>query len=126
LPGDLWVEGAKLLGTFIGGGVVGSDVTSWVNWGIEKRRLKQQHRTQLIQDWRQLIASLPVKGGWSHGDPDCLAMFRSPHFISLEHHLPRDLLGQLRALRTIVVGGDFPRRQLSEQVAKLERKWGLV
>jgi len=51
---------------------------------------------------------------------------RSEHFVSLEGHLPPDLLNKLRRENTIHVGGDFPRHELSKRVADLERRWGLV
>lgn len=121
-----WLEILKLAGSAVGGGAVGSLITQWSGWGVEVRRLKRQNRAQQIENWRQLIAALPVKSGWSHGDPECTALFRSPHFISLEHHLPGDLLRRLRAERTFVVGADFPRRELSELIANLEKRWDLI
>ena len=42
---------------FIGliGGIIGSIFAPWVNWGIEKRRLKLAHRAELIKEWRSFI-----------------------------------------------------------------------
>jgi len=42
---------------FIGliGGIMSSIFAQWVNWGIEKRRLKLVHRSELIQEWRSFI-----------------------------------------------------------------------
>jgi hypothetical protein len=110
----------------IGGGVIGSILTAWNGWGIEKRRLKRQQRSQLVENWRKLIATLPDKGGWSAGDQDCRTFLRSEHFISLEAHLPTDLQDKLGRERTVHVGSNFPRRELSKRVADLERRWGLV
>jgi hypothetical protein len=58
--------------------------------------------------------------------PECRKLLKLEAFISLEGHLPKDLLNQIRHDRTTVVGADFPRRRLSEEVAKLEKSWGLV
>ena len=121
-----WLEIAKYAGAALGGGFVGSILTAWNGWGIEKRRLLRQQRSQLIADWRKMIASLPDLGGWSGGDPACRAIVRSEAFASLEPHLPRDLLDRLRKERNLNVGADFPRRKLSERVAELEKEWGLI
>jgi hypothetical protein len=121
-----WIEILKYGVSAIGGGVVGSILTAWNGWGIEKRRLKRQQRSQLIENWRKLIATLPDNGGWSAIDQNCRAFLRSEHFISLEAHLPTDLLNKLRRERSVHVEADFPRRTLSKYVADLERQWGLV
>ena len=121
-----WLEIGKLAVSAIGGGAVGSLLTQWSGWGVEKQKLKRQARAQMIENSRQLITSLPRDTAWSIEDPACGAIFSSAHFISLEHHLPPDLLRKLRDSRTIIVGGDFPRRQLSEHVSKLEKEWGLI
>jgi len=111
---------------FLSGGVIGSGITAWVSWGIEKRKFRYRYRSKLIENWRGLIATLPDTGGWSLSDPASRAFLKSEHFISLELHLSPKLLGNLRAERMVTVGGDFPRRNLSEEVAKLERDWGLI
>src|SRR5258708_17148225 len=94
-----WTEILKYGFFAVGGGVVGSILTAWNGWGIEKRRLKRQQRGQLIENWRKLIATLPDNQAWSTGDPNCRAFLRSEHFISLEAHLPTDLLNRLRKER---------------------------
>jgi hypothetical protein len=121
-----WSDVLKYVGSAVGGGVVGSILTAWNGWGIEQRRLRRQQRSQLIADWRKLIANLPDLGGWSSNDPACRTILRSEHFASLEPHLAADLLDRLRRERAVSVGADFPRRALSEAVATLERRWGLV
>jgi hypothetical protein len=121
-----WLEIGKLVGSAIGGGAVGSLVTQWSGWGVEKLKLRRQARVQMIADWRKLIATAPDNGGWSSADPDCRKFLKSEHFASLEPHLPRDLLDRLRRHNTIFVSPDFPRRQLSERVAQLEQQWGLI
>ena len=93
-----WLEIGKLAVSAIGGGAVGSLITQWSGWGVEKLKLKRQTRVQMIENWRQMIATLPQKGGWSVGDPDCAAVLRSPHFISLEHHLDPVLLDRIEKL----------------------------
>jgi hypothetical protein len=126
MSGDLlaWID--PLLRFGVPGGVIGSGFTAWIGWGIEKRKIRHQNRCKLIENWRGLIATLPDKGGWSLGDPTSRAFLKSEHFISLEPHLSPELLKRLRADRTITVGEDFPRRKLSEAVARLEKSWGLV
>ena len=39
------------------GGVIGSFIAPWVHWGVEKRRLRQQKRRELINSCRSMLAA---------------------------------------------------------------------
>lgn len=40
-------------GTGLFAGLVGSLIAPWVNWGVEKRRLRRARGVQRIEEWRQ-------------------------------------------------------------------------
>ena len=44
------------------GGVVGSLIAPWVNWGIEKRRLRHQARLDFVRAAHELLAQPPDRG----------------------------------------------------------------
>jgi hypothetical protein len=126
IDASMLTEILKYGSTALGGGVIGSILTAWNGWGIEQRRLRRQQRAQLVENWRKMIAMLPDNRAWNPGDPECREIIRSEHFLSLEPHLPKELARNIHNDRTIVVGGDFPRRALNKHVGDLERRWDLV
>jgi hypothetical protein len=107
-------------------GGAGGWLTAWIGWGVKKRELLLQERRERIKIWRALLAKLPDKDGWSGGGAAERTFINTGEFASLEPHLDHDLVKRLRAERTVIVGRDFPRKPLTEVIAKLERKWGLI
>jgi hypothetical protein len=116
----------EFIASFITGGAAGSAITTWVGWDIEKRKRRLLQRRQSIDSWRALIATLPDQGGWSGGGVEERKFLTSREFAGLEPHLDGQLLKQLRSERMVVVGHDFPRRALSEAIAKIEKSWKLI
>jgi hypothetical protein len=51
----------SILSAIIGGaaglitGIIGSLFAPWINWGIEKKRKKQDRRAELIKQWREIL-----------------------------------------------------------------------
>ena len=39
------------------GGVIGSLIAPWVHWGVEKRKIRQQKRRELINSCRVMLAA---------------------------------------------------------------------
>lgn len=81
---------AGLLG--FSGGVVGSLIAPWVNWGIEKRREKLKYRRDLVQRWREAIEK----------DFDQLAFNDTALYASLRPHLSKDALDAIEGNRIAV------------------------
>jgi hypothetical protein len=55
------------------------------------------------------------------------AFMRWPVYASLRPHLTRDTLQKLEGeQRTIYAVGDFPRRNLIEEIGRIEREWKLA
>ena len=45
-------------------GAISSLFAPWINWGIEKRRKKQERRTELVKQWREIL----MKDDFSRSD----------------------------------------------------------
>jgi hypothetical protein len=134
-----------LAGTVLGalGAILGSVMTPWVNWGIEKRRRTQDARVELITQWRGTIRELrnAEKGHLAQnaehqnrGEPE----LPDPPEVGPMFYEP------LRRLRVVLERSSFAitsldnlsassvrDRQgqvpdfLEDQVLRIERKWGL-
>jgi hypothetical protein len=102
--------------------------TTWARWGVEKRRMRIQRRQQLLDRWRKEL--LAVEGGVKHdGGVNKYPFMRVPLYASLRPHLSKEFVEELerKGLRGIVGGeSDFPRRELIEEIARIEKKWKLV
>lgn len=117
---DIKVEGA-LIASLLGllGGIIGSLVAPWVNWGIEKRREKMKYRRDLVQKWRDAIEK----------DFDQLAFNDTALYASLRPHLSKDAIDAIEGDQiTIRVGrgGNIIKSQVLDDIAKLEKKWDLI
>ena len=124
-----WAIVADLI-KIVGGGAIGSVLTAWFGWGIEKQRMRVQRRRDYVDTWRREL--LPAfDGPQEHGGGSMKYPFmRLPAYASLRPHLRKDFVKQLeQSARTIVLareGDVFPRRELIEEIGRIEREWKLV
>jgi hypothetical protein len=117
-------------------GTIGSLVAPWVNWGIEKRRIKDQHHRELVANWRVLLHDVTDMGAYEAKKPGdigipwfILRVKNHPYYPSLQPHL-RDVT--LEALEQ--TGGkpwdaaivQYTYGLLLEDVNTAEREWDLV
>ena len=123
-----WIDILKYGFSAVGGGVVGSILTAWNGWGIEKRRQKLQARRALVADWRKNLIPLldgpqDIEAGTSK-----YPFMRNEHYSSLRPHIQPDLIKKLEGgTIIIVVGGDnYPRKVIIEEIARIEKKWKLI
>jgi len=126
-------------------GVVGSLVAPWINWRIERRKLQLQARVGLLTSAREVLSSD------AYNYP---AFAKSALFSQLLPHLSpacRQVLnsGKVDAPNTITIGGGARpfasangihiihggrdagtntqhRSRLLDEIARLEKEWGLV
>ena len=104
--------------------MAGGVITSYFNWGIEKRRARLAQRKEHIAKWRNEL--LPLLRPGLAFTPEVRSQFMATAaFASLEPHLSLELLKKMRS-DTIYVGGEFPRRELVSEIGRLEKRWGLV
>lgn len=117
---DAKVTIAVIAGVFgLIGGVVGSLVAPWVQWGIEKKRFKLHRRLKYIRAWRQFIGS---------NEFNQAAFRETTTYKTLRPHLSRELIEMIEDDRvyTSFTGGDPIRSGLLDQITRIERDWGLV
>jgi hypothetical protein len=97
-------------------GAIGSLVAPWVNWGIEKRRKKQERRRELIDRARLLL--------------DGKALRREDYRQSAEYGAITVYLSQKirdRVNQRNTSGGEENiRDEMSQEFNALEKKWGLL
>jgi len=98
------------------GGAIGSLIAPWVQWGIEKRREKLNHKRALIQDWRRHLGSHYTKESF----PSSLTYNGMKPYLSneavelVENNSAPDLKGI-----------DIKRRILNE-INRIEKEWSLM
>lgn len=100
----------------------------WVNWGVEKRRLRRQRRVDQVDAVRSFAQE--------HG-ADLSGLIQTPEYATLRKHLPTDFVERVertsKTPATIVVVGDGRssgannfRPQLFDELTILEIKWKLI
>lgn len=128
-----------LLPPLLGG--AGGLLGVWLNWGIEKKRHRLQHRRELVNSWR--LNLLPMIGQvqnpptiWA-GDRQRAAM-ASPHYASLRPHLSPAAIKEIedpmvKLLINTGKGGaaddwsyHYPLKTFLKEIERIERKWKLV
>jgi|SRR5215211_853963 len=103
-------------------GVVGSLVAPWVQWAVEKRRGRTDHRRALIKQWRS---------DFQQFDYDAHRLGDSAAYSALRPHLRPEVREAIEKPRTAYVSnegraGSVKKHLLLDEIARLEKKWGLV
>ncbi|WP_202322153.1 hypothetical protein [Mesorhizobium sp. 113-3-9] len=108
-------------------GGAGGIVTVWMAWDVEKRRARLTRRAQLVDRWREeLIGKLDAASVEDRDDLN-FAFMAWPVYASLRPHLGDSTLQKIEGPQTTVyVLGDFPRRNLIEEIGRIERLWKLA
>jgi hypothetical protein len=113
-------------------GVVGSLIAPWINWGIEKQRLKLQHRRDLVAQWRKLLHSVSefhVLQNTEERYTDFVALVtRHEFFESLQPHLSSKAIDLIQGTRGEFWGADGVDeafKALSSDVDRIRREWRL-
>jgi hypothetical protein len=101
-------------------GVVGSLVAPWVNWSIEKRRSLMNSRREYIKTWRNDVAEF----AWETAD------FRlTATYSAMKPHLRAEVIDSLqtgRPLDTEDRGIVWHKEMVLDEIARIEKEWGLV
>jgi len=105
------------------GGVIGSIAAPWVNWGIEKRRLKHTRKMELIKEWRTFIEAFDFENQ-NFGN--------STVYGAMRPYMEEEIIKKFEAQRTIHIppdggrGDQLFKQWASDQVAMIEKKWKLI
>lgn len=104
------------------GGVVGSLVAPWVRWGVEKRRLRQTKRQELINGCRMLLTT----------DIDKKTFRESDLYTKIRIHLYARVIEAIEkddppepAPDGTEPAPDF-RQVVLEDIARIEKEWVLI
>ena len=104
------------------GGVIGSLIAPWVQWGVEKRRLRQAKRRELISNCRMLLAT----------DVDNKTFRKTELYSKLRPHLYQLVIEEVEKDDTVVSGEnetpqtDQFKNKVLEDMARIEKEWVLI
>jgi hypothetical protein len=114
----------------------------WAYWGIEKRKKRLQRRRELVTGWRlellpMVASSQDMPEIW--GGPKQAKVLISPSYASLRPHLSKEAIKKIEDPTMGLVlnrGGAppsesllayrFPLKIFIDEIARIEREWGLV
>ena len=134
---DSILEVTKLVSSGAIGGVVGA----WSAWGVEKRRSKLAYRRELVKSWRQMVFDVTRTYENLHAQDVSFTELieRREAYYSLKPHLPSETLDALKAeknkknievvtdaRKTTVNPPDRLVGLLTDDIARIERRWDLV
>lgn len=141
LEGIDWIAAAKAIAGPAIGFVFGSLLTSYVQWGFEKKKQILARRRELVTGWRMNL--LPMIGQptaqqfvWA-GDRQ-RAVMSSPYYASLRPHLSAAAIKQIEdPMIKIIVrtkpqppshdwNHHYPLKIVVDEIARIEHKWKLV
>jgi hypothetical protein len=105
-------------------GAIGSLIAPWVHHAIEKDRESRAHHRALIAKWRAMVGRYRAGGLWVINDPD---------YTDLRGYLGAEALHELeRNSHTITIvegtegiSADHRLKVVVDEIARLERAWGL-
>ena len=104
-------------------GVIGTIFAPWVNWGIEKRRLKHTRKVELTKEWRIFIENF---------DFETQNFGNSTVYGAMRPFMDENIVKNFEAQRTVFVppdggrGDQLFKQWASDQVAMIEKKWKLL
>jgi hypothetical protein len=106
-----------VLGLF--GGIIGSLIVPWINWGVERRRTRQAKRRELIRSSRLLFTT----------ETDKTAIRNTEVYAKLRPHLRQSVVAAVETEST--EDGDRQpedafKEKLLEDIARIEKEWILI
>lgn len=115
----------KIIAGIIGliAGTIGSLIAPWVHWGIEKRRIKQKRRIELIEKWRSILDNPNFERS---------GLLEDASYGTLRKLLKDDVKKEIERSPnklTIVVGSptrNHDKDLLLKEIARIEEEWDLI
>jgi hypothetical protein len=107
------------------GGAIGSLGAPWIHWNIEKRKLRLAARRELIASWRTAV-------GWQSWEAGSKAFRETEAYASLRLHLSPEMKKKIEDDTVhVVLGGRNAGANnfapvLLDEIARIEREWGLL
>ena len=106
----------------LGGGIVGSLIAPWIQWGVEKRRQRQAKRRELIRSSRSMLST----------EIDKKTFRETEVYSQLKPHLYRAVIDEVESDKSSETQKENADRtedfkeKLLEDIARIEREWILI
>ena len=106
----------------LAGGIVGSLIAPWVQWGVERRRQRQAKRRELIRSGRSLLST----------DIDKKTFRETEVYSQLRPHLYQAVIDEIEkdgSKENAQENEDGPedfKSPLLDDIARIEREWILI
>ena len=100
-------------------GAIAGFVAARVKWSIEKEKLLMEERRSKIRAWRQYI----------RGEFDQLTFHETVVYSEMRSHLSSDTRGTIEGGDIVIRlgrGGNVVQSLVLDDLAELEKKWGLI
>lgn len=115
----------KIIAALIGlvAGAIGSLIAPWINWGVEKRKIRLQARKNLIECAREYVTSKQF-GAVQFSRKTWYAQLipeMSDEVISIIENFPRNA-----SEGDVVLVREELRKALLLELGRIERKWKLI
>ena len=126
---DVWDIVTRFVLPPLLGGASGLAVV-WLNWDIEQKRERLGRRRSLVDLWRSDLIE-KWDDDFQHGTASGLILTQQGAYASLQPHLStafRERVEYKGGKMKIIITGDplWAKRQLSEEISRIEREWKLV
>ncbi len=121
-----WVEIGKYAGTALGSFFTGSIASGYFTYKLEYWKELRQKRRELVAEWRKLIDMENVgRVGFASSR---YPFMDDPAFHSLYPHLSEEFKKPLFSEAIYLYQGPkvFPRDYLRDEIARIEKVWGLI
>ena len=119
---DTWISVLAGGGAGLATGAVASFVAPWANWGVEKRRQRRESRRKLIHEVRTWAKGRTDRRGFA-GTDLCLRIW--PH-LTPEFQVMLDRSETVQAPGADGMSDRTFTIKLLDELAEVERHWGLV
>ena len=113
-----------ILSSAVVSAIITSLIAPHINWGIEKKRMKQENRKKLIQEVRKIL---------NQDDFDKFMMRKSEVYTRIRAHLSKKLDKEIRSSEAKIIVSptemttdDILKEAIHEEINKLEEKWELI
>lgn len=104
-------------------GVIGTLVAPWVNWGIEKRRIRQHNRKDAIANWRQVISRVAKEQEYTDAGELEFLLHQEPEYLNLKPRLSQKTQAMFDLNQ---VSPEEALEALHAEISVVERSWHLL
>jgi len=113
---------AKVLPALLGfiAGIAGSLIAPWINWGIEKKKQRQESRKKLIHKTREVLASPE----W-----DQINFSSTVAYSEIRPHLSSSTISSIEGGEITIQmgrGGNVIKSAVLDDLAKKEKEWEII